>query len=404
MSIDDRTTVRLAWALGLVAVLLAATGMLLAALNQRSLQQLLQDRELAGAVGAVCYSLLGVLIAARHRRNPIGWICAGIGLSQGAAIFAAEYATYALVTKPATLPGGALASWATTWVNWPSLVTRLTLFLLLFPSGRLLSRRWRLVVWLAMGSIVAQVLGYAVWAWPLRGPQLLDAGWVQLPLPVAPIWSWLTLAGGVLFAVSALPSVASVGIRLRRATGVERQQVKWFAYAGAITLVSIFFGTRVIEVLATSLLPIATGIAIFRYRLYDIDRIINRTLVYGLLTALLGTIYASLVLVLGQLFGGIAAEPPSWAVAGATLAVAALFQPGRRRIQHVVDRRFNRRKYDAAKTIEAFSGRLREEVDLDTLSAELLTVVDQTMQPTRAWLWLRPSTRSHATPEPFQRA
>jgi len=142
----------------------------------------------------------------------------------------------------------------------------------------------------------------------------------------------------------------------------------------------------VLFVFVAAAIPAATGVAIVRYRLYDIDRIINRTLVYGLLTALLGTVYAGAVLVLGQLFGGIGTEPPSWAVAGATLAVAALFQPTRRRIQQAVDRRFNRRRYDAARTVEAFSARLRDEIDLDTLSAELLAVVHQTMEPTRASL------------------
>jgi hypothetical protein len=138
---------------------------------------------------------------------------------------------------------------------------------------------------------------------------------------------------------------------------------------------------------------------VVRYRLYEIDRIINRTLVYGLLTALLGAVYGGVILILGQLFGGISAKPPSWAVAGATLAAAALFQPTRRRIQQAVDRRFNRRRYDAAKTIEAFSARLRDQIDLDTLSAELLAVVDQTMEPTRVWLWLRPSAHgSSGTP------
>jgi hypothetical protein len=147
-------------------------------------------------------------------------------------------------------------------------------------------------------------------------------------------------------------------------------------------------------------MPVAAGVAILRYRLYDIDRVINRTLVYGLLTAMLGLGYAGIVLVLGQGFGGVGRDPPSWAVAGATLAVAALFQPARRRIQAAVDRRFNRRRYDAAHTIEAFSGRLHDEIDLDTLSAELLTVVDQTMEPTVALLWLRPSA-ADARPRPY---
>ena len=142
----------------------------------------------------------------------------------------------------------------------------------------------------------------------------------------------------------------------------------------------------------------AIGIAVLRYRLYDIDRIINRTLVYGSLTALLGGVYAGSVLVLGQVFGGIGGQLPSWAVAATTLAVAALFQPARRRIQQAVDRRFNRRSYNLAKTIEAYTTRLRDQIDLDTLSAELLAVVDQTVEPTQVSLWLRPSTHGSGAP------
>jgi hypothetical protein len=149
---------------------------------------------------------------------------------------------------------------------------------------------------------------------------------------------------------------------------------------------------QILESLTTWGIPIAIGIAILRYRLYEIDRIINRTLVYALLTGLLGAVYAGAALLLGQLFGGIGGQPPSWAIAGATLAVAGLFQPARRRIQHTVDQRFNRRRYNAARTIEAFSARLRDEVDLDTLSAELLAVVHQTVEPTTVSLWLRPSS------------
>jgi hypothetical protein len=186
-------------------------------------------------------------------------------------------------------------------------------------------------------------------------------------------------------------------VRWRRARGVERQQLKWLAYAAAMLVVVTVLGGflphglyGVVSTSMTLLFPLATGIAVVRYRLYDIDRLINRTLVYGGLTAILGLGYAGVVLVLGEVFGGVGAEPPSWVVAGATLAVAALFQPARRRIQTVVDRRFNRRKYNAARTIETFSARLRDQVDLDTLAGELLAVTDKTMQPTTVSLWIRP--------------
>jgi hypothetical protein len=201
-------------------------------------------------------------------------------------------------------------------------------------------------------------------------------------------------------------SAAAPFLRFRRAGYQQRQQLKWVAFTVAVSVLSVlvslglgqlFPGVLVIVLLGLLGLlgmlvglPLAVAVAILRHRLYDIDRVINRTLVYGLLTALLAGIYAGVVLVLGQLFGRIGETASSWVVAAATLAVAALFQPARRRIQAVVDRRFNRRKYNAAKTVEAFSTRLRDEVDLDTLSTELLAVLDETVQPARASLWLRP--------------
>jgi hypothetical protein len=186
---------------------------------------------------------------------------------------------------------------------------------------------------------------------------------------------------------------------------VQRQQIKWFAYGAAPSIpLGMFAQARpygpYLELLAAALQLAGVGIGIFRFRLWDIDRLINRTLVYGSLTVLLGAVYAGLVLALGLLSGGIGTGTPSWAVAGATLAVAALFQPARRRVQQVVDRRFNRRKYNAVRTIERFSGRLRDQVDLDTLSAELLATVDETMRPTRVSLWLRPSAAGHAPAGP----
>jgi hypothetical protein len=218
------------------------------------------------------------------------------------------------------------------------------------------------------------------------------------------------------------PAAAAVGlvvlaaapfVRFRGADYRQRQQLKWVAFIALLSMLSVFAGIGLSRLLpAAGVLgalgvlgiavgiPVAVAVAILRHRLYDIDRLINRTLVYGLLTAILGLSYAGVVLVLGELFGGVAAEPPSWAVAGATLAVAALFQPARHRIQAAVDRRFNRRKYNAATTIETFSARLRDQLDLDTLAGELLAVTDRTMQPTTVSLWLRPPTKS---PDPMCR-
>jgi hypothetical protein len=199
---------------------------------------------------------------------------------------------------------------------------------------------------------------------------------------------------------SGLVAAGSLVLRFRRSRGEERQQLKWFTYAVALLPLFVladflpYSGGSLLSAVPLVLLPVAVGVAILRYRLYDIDRLINRTLVYGLLTALLAGVYAGTVLVLGQVFGGVGRDPSSWAVAGATLAVAALFQPARRRVQAVVDRRFNRRKYHATRMVEAFSVRMRDEVDLDALSNELLGVVDQTMQPTTASLWLRPAAQA----------
>jgi hypothetical protein len=210
-----------------------------------------------------------------------------------------------------------------------------------------------------------------------------------------------------LMVLCGLACLTALALRFRRSRGIERQQLKWFLFASAITVAS-FIAIQpassqrnlglLLALLVVPTVPVAAGIAILRYRLYDIDRLINRTVVYGLLTALLGAVYAGVVLGLGQLVGGIGTAPPSWAVAGATLAVAALFQPARRRIQQAVDQRFNRRRYNAAQTIEAFSARLRDEIDLDALAGELLAVVDRTMEPTTVSLWLRPATATGGRP------
>jgi MFS family permease len=226
--------------------------------------------------------------------------------------------------------------------------------------------------------------------------------------------AWKAVAQGAAVVAVATLAAAALGplLRFRRADPVQRQQLKWVAFVIGVCVVSVLVALAVqgfLPAVATVLwgvaiagvvvgLPAAVGLAILRYRLYDIDRLINRALVYATLTAVLGLGYAGAVLALGQLFGGVGERTPSWVVAGATLAVAALFQPARRRIQQAVDRRFNRRKYNAAKTIEAYSVRLRDQLDLDTLASELLAVADQTMEPTRVSLWLRSSPPGSSGP------
>jgi hypothetical protein len=364
--------------------------------------------ELGWRISYGSFATVGALIASRHGRNVIGWILCAIGISSAVAAFAQDYALFALLGRQEALPGGLVMGWLGSWPWYIAFGLIVTFLLLLFPNGRLPARRWRPVAWLAAAGIALMTLWAAFASRPLEGP-------TGIPMPQNP-WAIEWAAGffrllqvciSVMAPALAIVSLASLVVRFRRSRGVERQQLKWFTYAALLSIGwwALFSATGLytrltgpfwlfLTGISSWLIPAAIGIAILRYRLYDIDRIINRTVVYGLLTALLGGVYAGAVLVLGQVFGGIGADPPSWAVAGATLAVAGLFQPARRRIQHVVDRRFNRRKYNAARTIEAFSDRLHEQIDLNTLSAELLTAVDQTMEPITASLWLRPPAQS----------
>jgi hypothetical protein len=336
---------------------------------------------------------VGLVTTVRRVGNPIGWLLLWQGVAAAFSGLAAAYGMYDLQVAAEPLPGGSLLLWTSTWI-WLAALAVSPVIHVLFPDGRLLSRRWAGVIWLALGSMALAMAAIAVAAWPLQGPALLAGpSWGPELDPPPP----LALLGLALFGVAEAGSLTAMAIRLRRAKGDEREQIKWFLYAGSFVIlgitVEIVLGVpiTIASWLGGMVVPFAIAVALFKYRLYDIDRLINRTLVYGLLTALLGSIYAAAVLVLGQVFGGVASNPPSWAVAGATLAVATMFQPARRRIQQAVDRRFNRRRYDAAKTIEAYSARLRDQIDLSTLSTELLAIVHQTTEPTQASLWLRPS-------------
>jgi hypothetical protein len=343
-------------------------------------------------VAAVSAATVGAVLASRRPRHPVGWLLLGLGLTLSAGDLVYVYVRYGLLARPGSLPAaGYLAGLSlgtiAIWLACAGFV------LLLTPTGSLPSGRWRWWARVAAAAPVVFLLGSLVEPAPLRpeypavaNPLAAPAAWVG-PLRA------VTGVALVVCVVGVPVAAASLVVRFRRARGVERLQLRWLALAAALAPLAVLVAvvargpvSNVAAGLYLALPPLATGAAILRYRLYDLDRIISRTLAYGLLTLLLGLGYAAVVLGLGRLLR----QDSSLVVAAATLAAAVVFQPARRRVQQAVDRRFNRRRYDAANTIAAFSARLREEVDLDTLTAELLAVVDQTVQPTRASLWLRP--------------
>src|SRR6266545_4164733 len=359
----------LAWALWALAMLGLAVAAWLDYLQRQAgspeTAWLLQPGSVPLGVAAVSAATVGALVGSRRPAHPVGWLLLGLGLLVVANVVASGYVGYGLLARPGALPAaGYLAGIANgiqvLWLACGGFV------LLLTPTGSLPSPRWR---WLARVAVAA--------------------------------------VGAVIVLATLVAAAGSLVVRFRRARGVERQQLRWLAVAAALGAVALLVAvagvvlakpSAVLGALGTcvALLPLATGAAILRYRLYDLDRIISRTLAYSLLTVLLGGSYAGVVLGLGQLLG----RDSPLVVATATLAVAAAFQPARRHIQQAVDRRFNRRRYDAARTIAAFSARLRQQVDLDTLTAELLGVVEQTMQPASVSLWLRPSVsppQDHST-------
>ena len=408
-----RTAARLAWSLWGLAMALEVAAIALWLANHAVLisRPGTRDDFVPHVFLVPGYATVGAVIVAR-RRNRIGWLFLAFGLLAALLSFAYSYFIRGAIVTPGSLPAARVAVWAGT-VMWPSGFLFLALLLLLFPDGRLPSPRWRPVA-LALGLSWSLIILYSAFA-----PETTVAS-VTFPNPVGiqalshPTWKAVA-QGVVAVAVAALAAV-TLGplLRFRRADPTQRQQLKWVAFVIGVCVISELVSVALavqgfLPVVATVLggvaiagvvvgLPAAVGLAILRYRLYDIDRLINRALVYATLTAVLGLGYAGAVLALGQLFGGVGERTPSWAVAGATLAVAAVFQPARRRIQQAVDRRFNRRKYNTAKTIAAYSVRLRDQLDLDTLASELLAVADQTMEPTRVSLWLRPSPPGSSGP------
>jgi hypothetical protein len=403
--VDPRPSVRLAWGLWLLVVLVE--GLVIAFLLANDG---LTTRELTTAAATwvpfLAFATVGAVILARRPGNRVGWLCWAIGFGITVSILGSKQVWAVLADQGRSSAWAVLPQLGTiAWLG--TLLGLLPFLVLLFPTGRLLSPRWRPVAW-TLGLVLGLYLIARLFA-----PGPVDPAFPDNPLGIESAEGLLLLVQslvGVAVPVLILAVLASVVVRFRRAQGEERQQLKWFTFVVAAELVLLpglgglaervapEVGALVVFPVSISLIPIAIGVAVLKYRLYDIDRLINRTLVYGLLTALLISVYAGLVFLLGRLLDP-ATGDSALAVAASTLAVAALFQPARRHVQTVVDRRFNRRKYNAATTIEAFSTRLRDQVDLDNLATELLAVTDKTMQPTTVSLWLRPpdeASKAHA--------
>ena len=396
-----------AWALWTLAILGLATvpwfDHLLRQAGRPELTQL-NASTIPYLLAVVIAATVGAVLASRRPAHPVGWLLLAMGLSLSASAVLSSYRWQGLVGRPGSLPGAAYVAGLGNGINIAFLAC--TCFvLLLTPTGTLPSPRWRWWARAAAGAAVVFVLESVVNPLPLY-PEYPDVG---SPIGVRalgePPLDLIAPVSGVVVLAALLAGAWSLVGRFRRARGAERQQLRWLAWGAvlaamallvAITELALDGDTAVFQAavgVCLAVLPLATGAAILRYRLYDLDRIISRTLAYGLLTLVLGGGYAVVALGLGQLLG----QDSSLVVAAATLCVAALFQPLRRRVQAVVDRRFNRRRYDATRVIDEFGARLREQVDLDALGGELLALVDQTMQPTRASLWLRPYHRPEIT-------
>jgi len=427
---SHRTASWLAWSLWAVCVALIALALLLHILTDEIVPVPPDARPgfglvvLAGVL-SLAFPTVGALIASRLPANPIGWIfcCAGLVLAMQR--FTIAYADYALLETLA-LPWGQSVAWFASWV-WVANPILLVFLLLLFPSGRLVSRRWRIVVWVVLLGAALAALADA-----FMPRELPTHPWIYNPFAVVGVAGGITtyeyfvasnLVGNALVLTSILAALLSLIVRLHRARGDERQQLKWFLYPVVPTIVflsvitvhvmvvnfttefrfspvyilptwKVFTTIDYLNLVTALFIPVCTYIAILRYRLYDIDVVINRALVYGSLTTMLALIYFGGVATTEAIFRSLTGQErqPQLAIVISTLVIAALFNPLRRRIQSFIDRRFYRRKYDARKTLEAFSAKLRSETDLDALNQELTSVVRETMQPAHVSLWLRPDT------------
>jgi hypothetical protein len=384
----------LSWSLWLATLGCCAGGLAAALLWVRPLTLgLLAEGAGAALAFPLGYATIGLVLTLRRPANPIGWLYAAAGLVWALIIpFEPWLDTLLRQQRPLALAGQlAVVLRETSWA--PAVALGITLPFLLLPDGRLRSRRWRLVVADVIVGVAMLVVGGSLGSGELTGGAVPVDNPFGLPGAAGRVALVVAYGGLVLYAASLPAALVCVVLRFRAARGVERQQLRWVAAGAAVAVLTLLplpgKGElhAVVGMVGVLVVPVSVAVAVLRYRLYDLDRLISRTLAYAALTVLLGLGYAAVVLAGGRLLP----DSSSLTVAAATLAVAALFSPLRRRVQGLVDRRFNRRRYDAARTVEAFAARLREQVDLDALSAELLTVVDQTVAPTRVSLWLGPS-------------
>jgi hypothetical protein len=385
----------------LAAIGLAALGLLLTMLQTADLQRGTFAQPWLNVVYTVAFAAVAALVLRRDPRHAVGWIFAVVAVTSGAIQVLQEYALLAHSARP-PLPGGAWAAWLPHWAWFGEIVLLMIVLPVVFPTGRPLTKRWRSVLWLAVAAFVVTAASTAL----APGPASELTPEFSNPVVVAdsPVRQLLGAAAPAALFAAIAAAVGSLIVRFRRARGVERQQMKWLVYAlfvvaaafgASATLFLVGRPSALAEIamgLAVLLVPLAVAIAILRYRLYDVDLLIKRTVVYGATTAAIAATFflgiVGLQAVLRPLTSG-----SELAIAASTLVSFALFQPIRRRVQGAVDRRFDRSRYDAAHTLETFADDLRDEVDLAELRAELLGVVGETMQPSHASVWLRERAR-----------
>src|SRR5215212_4734189 len=390
----------LAWSLGALSVALTVLSLLLLVLNLSHPDVHVYDYWLENTLSAVLFSTVGAIVASRRAENPVGWLFCLLGLAFSIGHCSSQYAVYTQLAQPGLLPAGQALAWISSWILPPIIGLQVFSFLL-FPTGRLPGRRWMWLAWLTVAFVVAGVISSAFSLGANAG-----LGPVQNPLGIE---GFSDVYDAVLFVFSLLYVAVAYSLfaRLRRAGGVERQQIKWFAYAAVATVGGITIAYSIPYTIDTPLwfewagyalliamtpaIPVSIGIAILRYRLYDIDQIINRTLVYGPLTVTLVALYFGGIVVLQRVFVVLTGQESTLAVVASTLLIAALFTPLRHRIQDFIDRRFYRRKYDAAKTLEEFGATLRDATDLDGLAEEVTGVIRETVQPAHVSFWLAPA-------------